>query len=54
MSLSSSAAGKCGSRDYVAQALGIPPYTVTSFFASKYLVFRARRAQAENLDHEQV
>lgn len=25
---------------YVAQALGVPPYTVTSFFLSKYLVFR--------------
>ena len=36
-----------GLNDYVAQALGIPPYTLTSFFASKYLVFRARRAQAK-------
>lgn len=25
---------------YVAQALGIPPYTLTSYLASKYLVFR--------------
>lgn len=25
---------------YIAQALGIPPYTITSFFLSKYLVFR--------------
>ena len=43
-----------GLNDYVAQALGIPPYTVTSFFASKYLVFRARRAQTEKLDREQA
>jgi putative flippase GtrA len=26
---------------YVAQALGIPPYTLTLYLASKYLVFRA-------------
>lgn len=25
---------------YVAQAIGVPPYTLTSFFLSKYLVFR--------------
>ena len=25
---------------YVAQAIGIPPYTITSFLLSKYLVFR--------------
>jgi putative flippase GtrA len=31
-----------GLNTYVAQALGIPPYTLTSFFASKYLVFRSR------------
>lgn len=43
-----------GLNDYLAQALGIPPYTLTSFFASKYLVFRARRAQAEKLEHEQA
>ena len=35
-----------GLNDYLAQALGIPPYTLTSFFASKYLVFRAERAHA--------
>ncbi len=28
---------------YVAQAMGIPPYTLTSFFASKYFVFRSRK-----------
>ena len=27
---------------YLAQALGIPPYTIISFFLSKYLVFRTR------------
>jgi hypothetical protein len=26
--------------DYFAQALGVIPYTLISFFASKYLVFR--------------
>lgn len=31
-----------GLNDYLAQALGTPPYTLTSFFASKYLVFRAQ------------
>lgn len=25
---------------YVAQTIGVPPYTLTSFFLSKYLVFR--------------
>lgn len=30
-----------GLNGYVAQALGIPPYTLTSYLASKYLVFRA-------------
>lgn len=29
-----------GLNDYVAQAIGIPPYTLTSYFMSKYLVFR--------------
>lgn len=28
--------------DYLAQALGIPPYTLTSYLASKYLVFREK------------
>lgn len=28
--------------DYLAQALGIPPYTVTSYLASKYLVFNTK------------
>ena len=28
---------------YIAQALGIIPYTLTTFFASKYLVFRKRQ-----------
>lgn len=27
---------------YVAQALGVPPYTLTSFLLSKFFVFRAR------------
>ena len=27
---------------YLAQALGVPPYTLTSFFASKYFVFRTQ------------
>jgi putative flippase GtrA len=31
-----------GLNSYVAQALGIVPYTVTSFLASKYFVFRNR------------
>jgi putative flippase GtrA len=31
-----------GINDYIAQALGIPPYTLTSYLASKYLVFRAK------------
>lgn len=29
-----------GVNGYVAQALGIPPFTLTSFLASKYMVFR--------------
>jgi putative flippase GtrA len=32
-----------GFNGYVAQALGIPPYTLTSYLASKYLVFGDRR-----------
>lgn len=31
-----------GLNDYLAQALGIPPYTVTSYLASKYLVFNTK------------
>ena len=30
-----------GLNDYIAQALGIPPYTLTTYFASKFFVFRA-------------
>lgn len=29
-----------GVNDYLAQALGIPPYTLTTYLASKYIVFR--------------
>jgi putative flippase GtrA len=32
-----------GLDSYVAQALGVVPYTVTTFIASKYFVFRAQR-----------
>jgi putative flippase GtrA len=32
---------------YVAQALGIPPYTLTLFLASKYLVFRSEPEKNE-------
>ena len=42
-----------GLNDYLAQALGIPPYTVTSFLASKYLVFRAGHPLAERLNHDE-
>ncbi|MEQ1601761.1 MAG: GtrA family protein [Methylophilaceae bacterium] len=38
-----------GLNDYIAQALGIPPYTLTSFFASKYLVFRTKSEPNERL-----
>lgn len=31
-----------GLNSYIAQAVGIVPYTLTSFLASKYLVFRGR------------
>ena len=31
-----------GLNDYLAQALGIPPYTLTSYVASKYLVFNTK------------
>jgi putative flippase GtrA len=29
-----------GLNDYLAQALGIPPYTLTTYLASKFIVFR--------------
>ena len=41
-----------GLNGYLAQALGIPPYTVTSFLAAKYLVFRAGPASADEPNHE--
>ena len=42
-----------GLNGYLAQALGIPPYTLTSFLASKYLVFRAGPAPADEPNHGQ-
>lgn len=30
-----------GVNGYIAQALGIPPYTLTTYLASKFIVFRA-------------
>lgn len=33
---------------YLAQAMGIPPYTVTTFLASKFIVFRASPETHEN------
>ena len=41
-----------GLNAYLAQALGIPPFTLTSFLASKYLVFRAEPASAEEPNHD--
>lgn len=41
-----------GLNDYIAQALGIPPYTLTSFFASKYLVFRSKNQLIERMQHD--
>ena len=41
-----------GLNGYLAQALGIPPYTVTSFLAAKYLVFRAGPASTDEPNHE--
>jgi putative flippase GtrA len=35
-----------GVNSYVAQALGIPPYTLTSYFLSKYFVFDTGRKPA--------
>lgn len=34
---------------YLAQALGIPPYTLTTFLASKFIVFRSRPDDKEKL-----
>ena len=42
-----------GLNAYLAQALGIPPYTVTSFLAAKYLVFRAGPASTDEPSHDQ-
>lgn len=36
-----------GVNDYVAQALGIPPYTLTTYLASKFIVFRGRTGHRE-------
>jgi putative flippase GtrA len=33
---------------YLAQALGIPPYTLTTFLASKFIVFRIQPENKEN------
>ena len=35
-----------GLDSYVAQALGIVPYTITTFIFSKYFVFRIQRNQS--------
>jgi putative flippase GtrA len=32
---------------YLAQALGIPPYTLTTFLASKFIVFRSQPTKNE-------
>lgn len=32
--------------DYLAQALGVPPYTLASYFLNKYLVFRTQPPDA--------
>ena len=34
-----------GLNDYLAQALGIPPYTLTTYLASKFIVFRQSPAR---------
>ncbi len=41
-----------GLNDYIAQALGVPPYTLTSFLASKYLVFRIKPELNEEFKHD--
>lgn len=33
-----------GVNDYLAQTLGVPPYTLASYFGSRYFVFAAARA----------
>ena len=38
------AINQLGINDYIAQALGVPPYTITSYLASKYLVFGKKTA----------
>lgn len=38
-----------GVNSYLAQALGIPPYTLTTFLASKFIVFRAHAAPGARL-----
>jgi putative flippase GtrA len=42
-----------GLNEYLAQALGIPPYTVTSFLASKYVVFRAGYPTNKRLNQDE-
>jgi putative flippase GtrA len=37
-----------GLNGYLAQLLGIPPYTATSYLASKFVVFRAQPAPERN------
>jgi putative flippase GtrA len=38
-----------GINGYVAQAMGIPPYTLTSYLASKFIVFRPQvKAKTES------
>lgn len=36
-----------GLNSYIAQALGIPPYTLTTYLASKFIVFRVQPAPHE-------
>jgi putative flippase GtrA len=36
-----------GMNAYIAQALGIPPYTLTTYLASKFIVFRSAPEQHE-------
>lgn len=33
--------------DYIAQAMGIPSYTLTSYFLSKYFIFRVNSSSTE-------
>ena len=39
---------RCGVDSYLAQALGIPPYTLTSYLASKFIVFRVTPGASES------